>query len=52
MSPQEWFWELDAKIKTNREIQEATQSGGKFTGPKWEEARRKHREKMKAKADD
>lgn len=52
MSPQEWFWELDAKIKTNREIKEATRPGGNFTGPKWEEARRKHREKMKAKAND
>jgi hypothetical protein len=52
MSPQEWFWELDAKIKTNREMQKATQPGGNFTGPKWEEARRKHREKMKARADD
>ena len=51
------FWaELDAKIEESRRMQEMTdgfksgKSGSNvFSHSEWEEARRKHREKMRAK---
>jgi len=37
------------RVQENKRIRDMTQTGGKFTGPKWDEARRKHKEKMAAK---
>lgn len=51
MSPQEWWWEYDMRVQENERISQMTKDGGKFSGPQWDEARRKHREKMKAKAE-
>lgn len=40
------------RVMENKRIQEITsgKSGSSFTGPEWDEARRKHREKMNGKS--
>lgn len=45
MSPTEWWWEADSKIAFSRQT---TKGAGGFSQAEWAEARRKHREKMKA----
>lgn len=48
LSPQEWWWEFDAKFKAHRRIADAQdKAAGKFTETEWEAARRIHKEKMK-----
>lgn len=37
------------RIEESRRIRDMTEGGGKFSGPEWDEARRKHKEKMAAK---
>lgn len=39
------------RVQESKRFHEIAKGGGKFRGPDWDEARRKHREKMKAKAD-
>jgi hypothetical protein len=48
MSVQEWWWEADSKIAVSKRLKKGP-SG--FSEAEWEDARRRHREKMKAKAD-
>ena len=50
MTPQEWWWEYDMRVQENERITQMTKGGGKFQGPEWDEARRRHREKMKEQA--
>ena len=46
MTLQEWWWEADQKIATQKHFKRGL---GGHTEAEWEAARRKHREKMKAK---
>lgn len=39
------------RVEENKRVTKMMNGGGKFSGPDWDKARRKHREKMKAKAD-
>jgi hypothetical protein len=48
MSVQEWWWEADSKIEVSKRT---TKKAGGFTEAEWDAARRKHRERMKAKND-
>jgi hypothetical protein len=48
MSVQEWWWEADSKIAVSKRI---TKKSGGFSEAEWDAARRKHRERMKAKND-
>ncbi len=41
-----WWWELQARTEQAK----STEATGKFQGPEWDEARRKHREKMNGKS--
>ena len=43
LSPQEWWWEADAKVRQHKAM---TPGAGGFSKLEWEEARKKHREKM------
>ena len=46
MTVQEWWWEYDMRVDEAKRLQDMMKDGGKWSGPKWDEARRKHREKM------
>jgi len=43
MSIQEWWAELDSRVKANDRLKKGT---GGFTSAEWAEARRKHKAKM------
>jgi hypothetical protein len=48
LSPQEWFWELDAKVEEAKRMQPSNEeSGSAFSQSEWADARRRHAEKMK-----
>lgn len=47
MSVQEWWWEADSKIAVSKKVK---QGASGFSETDWDDARRRHREKMKAKA--
>jgi hypothetical protein len=48
MSPWEWWMEFDAKIETNRRIEEMKSPARKTgTSADWDRAWKVHREKMK-----
>lgn len=50
MSIQEWWWEYDTRLEQHERIKNASQNGGKFSGPEWDDARRRHKEKMNGKS--
>lgn len=45
LSPQEWWWEADAKVRQHKAM---TPGAGGFSQLDWEQARKRHREKMEA----
>ena len=44
LSPQEWWWEFDQRMHEQKRL---TQKGGGLSQAEWEEARRKHKERMR-----
>lgn len=50
MTVQEWWWEFDSRYEQGKKLEAQTKGGGKFSGPEWDEARRKHKEKMNGKS--
>lgn len=50
MSPEEWWLELDGHIETQARIEAQTPGLGGRTKAEWEEAKRRHREKMRDRA--
>lgn len=39
------------RVEESKRISDMSKGGAKFSGPEWDEARRKHKEKIRAKAD-
>lgn len=46
LSPQEWWWEADAKIRLGKQLKIGR---GGISEADWEDARKRHQEKMRAK---
>jgi hypothetical protein len=44
MSPTEFWWEFDSRMKTQKRIAEKSTPAGKFTEAEWDAARKKFRE--------
>jgi hypothetical protein len=44
MSPEEWWLEFDSRLAAQKRV---SKGAGGFTAAEWDEARRKHREKVK-----
>jgi hypothetical protein len=49
MSVQEWWWEADTKIALSKTLKKGA---GGFSSAEWDAARRKHSNRVKAKAND
>lgn len=49
MAIRDWWWEYAARDEESRELRRMADTPAKFRGPKWDEARKRHAEKMRAK---
>lgn len=50
MQIRDWWWEFAARQEESKQLTDMSSRPTKFSGPEWDEARRRHREKMNGKS--